>query len=50
LQRTDNQQVTKLLIFALFPAKKFLVDFGAKEMLKRNVKIFSGTRFLNSPD
>jgi len=39
LQSFDNQQVAKSLIFALFPGKKFFVDFGAKEMLKPIVKI-----------
>jgi len=38
LQQIDNQQVVKLLIFALFPAKNFLVENNAKEMLKRSVK------------
>jgi len=38
LQQVDNQRVAKSLIFALFPAKKSLVGFEAKEMLNRSVK------------
>jgi hypothetical protein len=38
MQHIDSQRVAKLLIFALFPGKESFVDFGAKEMLKWNVK------------
>ena len=38
MQRAGYQHVAFLLIFALFPAKKFFVENNAKEMLNRNVK------------